>query len=929
MNLALEHEVFGRGRELAQLSSFLALATPGSGLLVEGEAGIGKTVLWRAALEMARQRSFRILACEPVAAETVFSYAALGDLIGDVFPSILDELPRPQRRALKAALLVGGSEASPPEDRVVALALLSALRLLAERGPVLVAVDDAQWLDRPSATALAFATRRLGTEPVLGLFSVRREVGVPPLELERVLGERLLRLPVGALTIAALHRVVVSTLGQPLSRPALVRVREVSGGNPFFALEIARSLLERADGLEPGPELRLPIRLEELVRARLERLPRPVRQALEPAALSAEPTVPLLEEASAEPGRVGDRLDRAVAAGVIKLDEEAIRFAHPLLASVLASLIGSRRRRELHRRLAALARNTEERARHLALSTSQADGEIADEVEAGAREAAGRGASVAAGELLERAAALTPDTQRAQRWRRTVEAARAYLAAGIPRHGIELLERLLTEIPRGRDRADALLALAQMRGDSFEEADELLEQALFEAEVDPVRISTINSARALICFIRTGNVAAALTHAEVALAAAERTREPALIVAASARVASLETWAGRISAGVLERAFELEQDEGLTLEYTESPRVALGLRLMYADRLDAGRRLLEGALDAAAARGDDYERANLLFHIAELECRAGDFLAAAAAADECWTLQEQQGMQWQGGTSLYVKGLAAAHLGRVEEARAAAEQGLAISLEIGDEIFRVQNLAVLGFLELLLGNIAEAVAMLRPLPAWLVEHEWYEPSVCPAWPNAIEALASVGEHDLAREYLELFQERAAGCDCPWALATAARCRGLLLAVEGELEEAFAAFADALHQHARTPGRFERARTVLALGTTRRRAKQKRLAREALTEAATIFDGLAAPLWAEKARAELRRIPGRTPAPAGLTESERRVAELVAEGRSNREVAAELFLTERTVEWNLSKVYSKLGVRSRTGLTRKLALERRP
>jgi class 3 adenylate cyclase/DNA-binding CsgD family transcriptional regulator len=919
----LEDEILGREEELARIDGFLNAATAPAALVLEGDAGIGKTTLWAAGVRLAGERSFRVLACRPSAAETTFSFAGLGDLLGPVLEESPIELPALQRNALEAALLLDQGAGVPPDERVIALALLSQLRLLARQQPVLVAVDDAQWLDRPSSAVLEFALRRLVEDRVLLLVCVRRQPSEPPLALERSLGEDRQRLLVGPMSLGALHRIVVSRLGRSLSRPTLVRVHEVSGGNPFYALEIARAVLARPEALEAGSALPMPATLEELVRARLDGLPQEVRQALEPAALLAEPTVTMLEAASPEPEQLGERLDQAVAAGVIELDGERIDFTHPLLAAAAASMIGPRRRRRLHEQLAGLVGEPEQRARHLALATSQPSSEIADAIEAGANAAGRRGASAAAADLLELAANRTPDEQRSDRWRRRIDAAREHIAAEAPARAIELVDRLLEEMPAGPERADALVLRAKYSMDDFDASALLFEQALLEAHGDDRRSVEIHVARGHYA----ADIAVALEHARAALAVAEKTADPKLLIPTLATVATHETWAGIETPGLLERAIELERGAP-SVGYTDAPRFALALRYMCRDRLDEARALFDALIADAAAVDDELATANAVFHLAELECRAGNLQAASVHAARLYERAEQLGIERQGCAPLYIKALVDAHLGRVDEARAAAEEGLANAIEIGDDVFRIQNLAALGFLELSLGRVTEADVVLRPTPLWLIEHGWNEPSTFPVWPNAIEALTALGELENAHDYLALYAARAERCDCPWALATGARCRGLLAAAAGELGAALAAFEEALVEHERMPGPFERGRTLLALGATQHRAKQKRAARDSLEAALAIFEEVGAPLWAEKARAELKRIGGRARGPAELTETERRVAELVGEGKSNRDVAAELYVTVRTVEWNLTKVYGKLDIRSRTELARKLANDRR-
>jgi ATP/maltotriose-dependent transcriptional regulator MalT len=237
----------------------------------------------------------------------------------------------------------------------------------------------------------------------------------------------------------------------------------------------------------------------------------------------------------------------------------------------------------------------------------------------------------------------------------------------------------------------------------------------------------------------------------------------------------------------------------------------------------------------------------------------------------------------------------------------------------GDEIFAIQNLAVLGFVEVSVGDYAAAAELLRDLPQRLVERGEREPTTYAVVPNAAEALIQLGDVEAAVEGLEWLERQGAAFDAPTALSQAARCRGLLAASEGDQAGAEGHYERALTEHDRMASPFEKGRTLLAYGTLARRAKQKRAARERLEEALGIFDQLAAAVWAERTRSELARIGGRRPAGQELTPTELQVARLVAEGRSNKEVAAALVVSPRTVEDHLSRIYQKLGVRSRTQL----------
>jgi DNA-binding CsgD family transcriptional regulator len=267
--------------------------------------------------------------------------------------------------------------------------------------------------------------------------------------------------------------------------------------------------------------------------------------------------------------------------------------------------------------------------------------------------------------------------------------------------------------------------------------------------------------------------------------------------------------------------------------------------------------------------------------------------------------------------------LVAAHQGRTEEARAAATEGTRIASK--GFVFHQLSRAVLGFLELSLGDLAEADRYLRPLPAELASMGFFEPSLSLAPPNAVEVLVEFGELAEARRLVDDMERQATSLDSVWTLAQAWRGRGLIAAAEGDIASSLAAFERSLALHDQVASPFERARTLFDRGRVQRRAKQKRASRESLEAALGVFEELGARLWAEKARTELSRIGGRAPA-GGLTPTEQRIAELVAEGRSNKEVAAALFVTVKTVEHNLSRIYEKLGVRSRAQLARRFATE---
>src|SRR6266540_3295089 len=440
----MAQRVVGREAELAVGETFLdAVPSAPVALILEGEAGIGKTTVWRELVEAASHRSYRVLRCQPAASEAKLSYSGISDLLGDAADDVLPLLPAPQREALEIALLRAEPRKGAGDPRTTATALLSALHQLAREAPVVVAVDDVQWLDGSSARALEFAARRLGELPVALLLSLRTPHGPGvPLVLDRALPEdRLHRTPVGPLTLPALHRLLKKRLGFAPPRPTLIQIERAAGGNPFFALELARAL--PADGSRPptGP-LPVPETLRQVLEDRIAQLPAATRAALLVASALSDATVALVESATE---RTDARmLEAAEESGVIETEAGTVRFVHPLLSSLAYSLAPASERRRVHRRLGELVADVEQRARHLALSADGPDEEVAGALEQAGEHAALRGAPDAAAELLEQARRLTPAELVEDAGRRPV----AGRCASAPRRGA--LPR--RQLPRG-DRA--------------------------------------------------------------------------------------------------------------------------------------------------------------------------------------------------------------------------------------------------------------------------------------------------------------------------------------------------------------------------------------------------------------------------------------------------------------------------------------------
>jgi ATP/maltotriose-dependent transcriptional regulator MalT len=920
--------VIGREDELGSLFAFLDAVEDGPCVLVlSGEAGIGKTVLWETAVERARSRmSGTVLAHRSVEAEASLSFAGLSDLVTPVLDQVASCLAPLRRHALEVALLLVEPGEQAPDPRAIGMGLLDVLRALAEHGPILLALDDLQWLDPSSAAVLQIALRRLRDEHVALLASVRE--GPPAsttLELERAFREeRRTRLALRPLSLGALHRLLRERLALELARPELARLLETSGGNPFLALELGRQLQRTGTRPEAGRALPVPQSLRELLVGRLARLPADTGDVLLIAAALARPTVELVAETHGNREDAFEALAAAEREGVVELEGTGIRFSHPLLASICYERAPPWTRRAVHRALAGAVADIEERARHLALAAEEPDTIVAGALAAAGEQAAGRGATAAAAELCELAAELTPGGDAAAGRQRRLRAAELYRLAGAGDRAVAMLRELLVDAPSGPERADILFALATTRRDDVAALIQFYDEALAAASGDDARCARLLSDRGYMR-VYQADIRGAVADCRAALEKAERVGDPVLLAGAIGRLAVAEGRAGEITPGLLERGLEIEQRLGLLLGYQESPRVSLTRRLIGLGQLDRARVLLEEAEQDAAARGDEVLRAQFVQGLARLEWLAGRWdvaLRHCDFADEVWDQTQGHARHGQ-ALAGYLRALVETDLGLVGEAQASALKGLACAEAMADEEWTVLTLGVLGRLELALGELEAAGDYLRELPARLRSRGYNDPTV-PLWADAIETLVALGEHDRALGYLEPYEHHARRMASPLAAGGAARCRGLLAAADGKLDVAVREFERALAEFDGLPYPLERGRTLACLGSAHRQAKQKRLARDALERSLESLEELGARLWANKARTELRRISGRRRASEELTETERRVAALAAQGRSNKEIAAELFMSVHTVGAHLSRAYRKLGIGSRAKLASRLA-----
>ncbi len=925
----MRQTVVGRQPELARIADFLGGVGGGTHVLViEGEPGIGKSTLWSSAVADAADLSWRILSTRPTAVETTYAFAAIGDLLDGVGDVVLDRLPGPQRRALNVALLREDTGDVPADSRTVAVALLATLRELAAEQPVLLAVDDVQWLDPSSADAIGFAIRRLRAERVGVLIAQRIDRSAPaPFGLDRWSeSDRLERMLVGPLGLTALRKLLQAGHGVVVSRPMLRRVHASSGGNPFFAIELARALEIQVGPLDHWMEMPSSGDLTELLERRLAALPGPSQDAVAIAAALAHPTPDLVAAVCGADTRVW--LDPALDANVLELRVGRISFSHPLLAAASHSRTPASRRQEIHTILAAIVEDPEERARHLALAIDGPNEQVALALEDAANRAYARGAPDAATELVARARELTPVDRPEGRLRRTLAEAEYSTIAGDAGRAVRLLTPVLETCPPGGPRAEVLrqLASVMVRGAlDWRAAPDVWRRALAESVDDDHLGARIEFGLAGTLDLLGENVTEAASHARAAVAMAERLDDPAILAEALGILAKTEQRvSGRMPTSLIDRALELER--ALPGDRWDlRPRDHLAGMLAWTDDLQGALTIWGSDRQVAADHGYLVALGWILARMIVVEVLSGAWAQALKHADEGDEIAVDVGQPAHRAAILAGRALVEAHLGDEVAARQHAAEATGLAWPSGALPAARTAAWALGRLELSLAHPAEAHAHLEPLVIDARAAGIGEPGDLRFVPDEIEALIGMGRLAEAEPLLDWFEVLSASCGRISATGSAGRARGMLHTTRGKLPLAIDVLEQARADHEAVAQPFELARTLLALGTAQRHALQKATARRSLDAALAGFERMGAALWADKARSELASIGGHPAARNDLTPAERRVAELVTKGHTNREVGALLFLADRTVEGHLTRIYAKLGVRSRSELAHRSSL----
>ena len=883
-------------------------------MLVEGAAGIGKTTLCLHAVDEARRHRMRVLTTRPAEAESVVAYSALADLLGGAEARLLEGLPQPQLRAVDQVLLRADETGTVTEPRAVAAAFLAVVEAFAQEGPLVIAIDDVQWLDPSSVFALSFAVRRFTGR--IGVLATRRtgpgtqaaswlQVGAP---------EAMRRIALESFSIGELSDLLSGRLERQFTRSDVRRIHEISGGNPFYALELGRGFKSATS----EREVLLPDTLSELVEARISGLEPGTRRTLLAAACLATPSTDVIARATGTSTRhVAELLEPAEADGIVRIDGSSVWFSHPLLAHGVYANTPPADRRAMHRAIAEVADQPELRARHLARGATGADETTLSALDEAAQMARSRGAPAAAAELLDLAITLGGDHPERQ-----IRSATYHFESGAAERARSLLDAAIKRLAPGQVRAAAasLLATIVMYADGFGSAATLLQRFLPEAADDSALSIRMLMALAYV-LTNTSRKRASAERIDEAVQRAEALGQPTLLSQALGLQVVLRFMCGKgVDEANLQRALALEDDES-PAQVAFQPRMQNAILRAWTGDLDVARNELRSINQRRVENGEESESVFISYHRAMVEIWSGDFAEARRIAEEAM----DRAAHLDGDVHLFsvvaIRSSLAAYAGKAEEARRDARVALDASDRSEGRELAGWMVANLGFLETSLGNYAEAVAVMRPVvDGLLLDPDYSEIIVASCVGDAVESMVALERLDDAERLTDVMERNGRRLDRAWMLSVAGRCRGMLLAANGDFAGGVRVAEQAMVQHDRVPMPFERARTQLLLGQLQRRQRKKQAAATSLREALAGFERLNTPLWADRARADLARVTVHAGV-AVLTPSEQRVAELAASGMTNRTIAAELFISPKTVDTNLGRIYRKLDIHSRAELAR--------
>jgi DNA-binding CsgD family transcriptional regulator len=894
--------------EFTQLRRAIDRAVAGecSIVLVEGEAGIGKTHLITTMADLASDEGALVLRTGLTEVEAMLSWAGLSVLLAGVDERILDRVPPPRRRALDRAR--GEIADGEVEAHEVAAALASLLAVCsADRLTVLV-IDDVQWLDPATAAALAFSVRANAGARLAILVARRSDVGVP-VDFTRIPDATVDRVSMSGLSPAGLHHLLIDHDVPASSRPDLIRIHELSRGNPLHAIDLARYLRDHGS----LDDHQLATSAQDAVVVRLDGLSADAIETARAVALMALPTTRRIRSVIGP--RSIDALAELERHLVLRSSGDSVDFVHPLLREALLGGLGRMERRALHMRIAGASDDPEHSALHRAEAAEEPDAELAMALEASADAAAALGAVEVATARYRRAVEITPDDDDRARWRRRHRAVRGAIAVGHHSEVIHEAEQVVCDAVTPDEIMGSVLDLttAAWRTGGVAAARHALVDGLDRLEACPrERLALYEQ---LVRVDQFAGLAHGAATARKALDEARTTGDHELIEGAEIMTACALLLTG-----------EPVDVDALAPPGGEGREIALDTEtyyfevLVWTNRLDLAEARLVRLVEDARRRGALLPLVRTASQLGDVYLRWGRW----AEAEQCLVEAAELGdvIDYSPGIRADLAWLLAA---QGHHAEASAQVSLSARLvKPSPDPERMQHFARSGFVEMCAGRVGPARIQFRRARDEAVALGLSDAVALPIGADLVEALLREGDVDAAEAEADRFAAAADHAGAGLGVALGLRCRGQVASARGNHAAALALLEAASEAHDRLPVLlpFERGRTLLAAGSAMRRAGRRSAARPLLVEARGVFDGIGATPFVARADAEIARLGGRAVS-GGLSATEQRVAALAASGRTNAEIAAELFISVRTVESNLTRVYRKLGVRSRTELVRSL------
>jgi DNA-binding CsgD family transcriptional regulator len=910
--------VIGRDAELRQVAAYLERIKGGpASLLVSGDPGVGKTTLWEAVVADARRQGLRVLEARGSQAESGLTFSGLTDLLADVTDAEIAELPRQQRTALAAALLRAEVEVGRHDHRAVSAATLTLLRLMSVRSPVLLAIDDFHWCDRPTARIVEYVARRLDHDRI-GVLCSQRPPGPGGGSsglagtLRREHADLLELAPLDEDSIVQIAQASAASTGQALSLRHARHICALAGGNPLFAVELSR---------EPHTE-GLPTTLRELVRARVRSFPAGTRELLLLVATLRQPTVPQVADAAGSPvDATFVALEAAADNGVLLplAVTAAVRFEHPLYAAGVRALASRPARRRAHLQAAQVVRDPEERAWHLALAATGPDDDLARQLEDAGERAMARGAPEAACDLTRHALRLTPVDQAEATFRRAVTIAELQFQAGEIPAARDALEELLVNAITDDQRARVLRLLGELlyHQDNFADAARSFTKAL-ELDQDPDNRAHILVHLAFVT-VSLGRFEDAARNAAAALRLVAHIQSSGLHASVLGTYAITRYLIGYpVDETLVSRSLQLE-DPNYPILMTLRPSLIAGHLRLYEGRLTEAAALLSAALADAVERGNESDVNVVAAALSWAHWWHCDLERAGALIEEAVEVADRL-QSGPGRCVAYAYGsVQRAFAGDLSTAQATAERALQVADNSGYEAVRLWAWWALAVAGIQTGETASAHTAVESLLEAVDVLGLPTPVRVMALADAIEILIGAGDLDRASTHIDILAESATRTGTEWAIMQAHRCRAHHLAASGDLDHAWAQITQALGHCETHELVVESARTRLAAGQIARRRRRRRDAEQLLELALASFEAGGASGFAALTAAELRRVRPGASAPGELTPTELRVAELAAAGLTNRRVASQLNISPKTVEANLARVYRKLQIASRAEL----------